>query len=98
MPYYSEFSAVVGSFLYALILSALWLGICRIFPPLRKRHHVSYGVAMAVSVASLTVIIFKGYFVHYLNIMGALVCTCLILWRYRYKLGKAASSHRNTNE
>lgn len=96
-PYYSEFSAFVGSFLYALVLAALWLGICRVLPPLRKRLHVSYGIAMAISVMSLIGILVKGYAVNYLNLLGALFCTCLIFWKYRHALAKLDRSRQTSN-
>lgn len=87
-PYFGEFAGVVGSFFTALFLVVAWLVICRILPPLRQRHSVCYGIAIALAVLSPMVLVFRGFTPHIWDLMGALLCAGLVFWKYRRALAK----------
>jgi uncharacterized membrane protein (DUF441 family) len=83
-PYYTEVASFVGSFITAVVLVMAWIIVYKIFPPLRQRLGLTYGIAITLAVLSPMVFIIRGYSVHFWDFMGALLCASLVFWKYRH--------------
>jgi hypothetical protein len=85
---------MVGAFATSLLFAVVWLIICRIIPPLRKRIGVSYGVAIALAfVPSFVTVGGPNVF----NIIGALLCVGLLFWQYKRAKKKQLATHQPTD-
>lgn len=81
----------VGSFVMSLLVAIIWLIICKVVPPLRKKPRVAYGVAMVLALVPplLTIGVSDAIAI---NFAGAFVCIGLLFWQYKRAQAKHATS------
>jgi len=85
----AQVGQMLGAFATSLLFAVVWLIICRVIPPLRKRLGVSYGVAIALALVPPIVTVGGP---NLLNIVGALLCVGLLVWQYRRAKKKMLAS------
>ncbi|MHB8425830.1 MAG: hypothetical protein ACYDB9_11905 [Gammaproteobacteria bacterium] len=84
-----QFGYLVGAFAMALLFAVVWLIICKVIPPLRRKLGVSYGIAMALAfVPSLITVGGPNIF----NLIGSLLCVGLLFWQYKRAQKKLLAS------
>lgn len=97
----------VGVFLGTLVLPVVWLIICRVIPPLRRRPGVSCGIGIALAFlpsSSAVLALMRRNWVP-LDFLAALLlafllCSALLLWQYtraKAKLLEAPSKSATPN-
>lgn len=80
-----------GAFVMSLLFAAVWLIICKLVPPLRKKPGISYGVAMVLALIPpfLTLGVSDTIIV---NFVAAFACVGLLFWQYKRAQAKHATS------
>jgi hypothetical protein len=91
----AQFGYMLGAFATSLLFAVVWLIICRIIPPLRKRLEVSYGVAIALALVPSIVTVGGP---NLLNVVGALLCVGLLVWQYKRAQKKRLASASQAND
>ena len=81
--------AFFGAFGVSLVIAAIWLIIAEIIPPLRKRPKGTHIIAMVLAV--LTQLVPYGG-PSAINILAAVVCVRLLVWRMKRIQSKFAVS------
>jgi hypothetical protein len=81
--------AFVGAFCASLFVAAIWLIICMIIPPLKRRPVASYGIAMVLG-GGLQLIIYGGPDVH--NYIAALLVVVILYWQMKRAKAKLAAA------
>lgn len=71
---------IIGAFAMSLLFSVVWLIICKVIPPLRKKLNISYAVAIGLAFVPSLVTIGGP---NILNIIGTLLCAGLLFWQFR---------------
>ena len=76
---------LIGAFAVSLLFAALWLIVCKIIPPMRRRVGVSYSVAIVL--AFLPPLIRLGG-PNYIGLWAALLCVGLLFWDYKRTIAR----------
>lgn len=79
----------VGAFAVALLFAVVWLIICMVIPPMRRRPGVSYGIAIALSFVP-SLINVDGPTAS--NLLASLLCVPLLLWQMKRAQAKARAA------
>ncbi len=87
----------IGFFLGTLILPVVWLIICKVIPPLRRRPGVSYGIAIALAFLPSLGFIARSFPSQLVasELLVGLLCAALLFWQYtraKAKLRRAPSN------
>lgn len=81
---------VVGVFGLSLAFALIWLVISKIVPPLRERLGLSYAVAAVLAFVPSFI---SPHGPNVLNLIGPLLCVCLLFWQYRRDRKRLANAN-----
>jgi hypothetical protein len=88
---------LAGAFAISLFFATVWLIICKVIPPLRRKLGVSYGVAIALAFLPALITIGVSDAI-YLNFLGAFLCAGLLFWQYKRAQAKLNVLSKVSNE
>ncbi len=88
---------LAGAFAMSLLFAAVWLIICKVVPPLRRKLGVSYGIAIALAFLPALLTIGASDAIH-LNFLGAFLCAGLLFWQYKRAQAKLSALPKISNE
>ena len=88
--------ALVGDFVGTIIFGVIWLVLCKLIKPLRQRPHVSYGIALSLTVLSglVAMVVDQGL----TTIVGGFFGYLFMFWQYEraVQIQESVPQEKNT--